>query len=226
MKELILKWASIFSLSIWFVIQSCNPVTLVKPLKSKQMAASASFGGPLIKFSGLVIPVPFTSLQLGYGLKEKTTITGGLNVTSLAFGVGQFDLGILQGIVNQDNSTKIGLSAYTKTHLLFDHWKSRFRWYPELGFNAYRQIGNEKNLLYAGASSWFETKFPKPERAAGNTWVPMLHIGYQRITEKWNFTYEVKWISPQTSNQNIVVDYIGAGQNGALGLYFGLTRKF
>jgi len=144
----------------------------------------------------------------------------------LAFGLGQFDLGLLRGIVNQDNSTKIGLSAFAKTHLFLDHWKSSFRWYPELGFNAYRQIGNEKNLLYAGASSWFETKFPKTERAAGNTWVPMLHIGYQRITEKWNFSYEFKWIAPQISNKNIVVDYIGAGQNGALGLYFGLTRKF
>lgn len=209
-----------------FLFQSCAPVTHVKPLKAKQMAVSASLGGPLIKFSGLVIPVPMTNLGFAYGLTNKTTLTSNLGTTSLAFGVGQVDFGILREIVSSENKSKIGVSGFAKTHLFLDKWKSQFRWYPELGINAFKEFKEGKNMVYAGASTWFETKFPTESSTSKNVWMPMFHIGFQKRTEKWNFNYEVKWIAPQMNNEKIVVDYVGIGSQGTLGLYFGLSRKF
>jgi hypothetical protein len=219
-----------FHLILYFLgiisLQNCAPVSLVKPLEKKKIAASASLGGPVIKFSGLIIPIPLSSAGVSYGLSDKTTLTSNVGITSLAFGVGQLDLGFLQLILNSENNYNVGLSGFGKAHLFMDRWKGDFRLYPEFGLNVFKEFGQGKHLLYSGGSGWFETRFPEPERNAKNIWIPMIHIGYQRVKAKWNLTYELKWIAPQENNQNIVVDYIGPSKNGSLGFYFGLTRKF
>jgi len=203
---------------------SCSPVTQVKPLEKNQMAVTASFGGPMIVYSKLPIPIPFCNAGFSYGLNSRVTASAQLGLTSLAFGVIQLDPGILYGIRMPENNHQIGISAFLKTHLLLDKWEGNFRWYPELGIQVYKEWG--RNMVYAGASGWFETRFPAEKRAAGNVWVPILNLGYTRQKTKWNLTAEAKWIAPNISKNDIVVDFIGPGTNGTLGLYLGLARKF
>jgi len=217
------------TLGLLFVIlilgfASCSPVTLVKPLEKNQKAVTASLGGPMIVYSDLPIPIPFCNAGFSYGINSRVTASAQLGLTSLAFGVFQLDPGILYGIQMPENNNQIGVSAFGKTHFMFDKWEGNFRWYPELGIQTYKEWG--KNLAYLGASGWFETRYPAEQRAAGNVWVPMLNFGYTRQNTKWNLTAEAKWIAPNISKEDIVVDFIGPGIHGALGLYFGLVRKF
>lgn len=205
-------------------IASCTPVTLVKPLEVKQKAVTAHLGGPMIRFSGMPIAMPLSSLGFAYGLHKKITASTNLGLTSMAFGVLQLDPGILYGIHQPTSPKQLGVSVFAKTHLMIDRWENNFRWYPEAGGQLYKEWG--KNLAYAGGSAWFETRYPKEKRAAGNPWIPMIHLGYVRQKPKWNLSVELKWIAPNISHKDIVVDYIGPGSNGALGVYFGLTRKF
>jgi len=209
-------------LTLGFV--SCSPVTLVKPIEKNQKAVTVSLGGPMIKFSGLPIPIPFCNGGFYYGLNSRLTAGAQLGLTSLAFGVIQLDPGILYGIRMPENNGKFGISTFVKTHLMLDKWKGNFRWYPELGIQTFRELG--ENMVYAGASSWFETRFPAGARSTGNIWVPMLNLGYIKRKTKWNFTAEAKWIAPNISKEDIVVDFIGPGTQGALGVYVGLVRKF
>lgn len=206
------------------VLTSCSTVTMVKPLEKNQKAVTASFGGPMIVFSSLPIPIPFCNAGFSYGLNSRLTVSTQLGLTSLAFGVIQLDPGVLYGIRMPENSSQVGISAFGKTHLMLDKWEGNFRWYPEIGIQAYKEWG--RNMVYGGASGWFETRFPAEKRTAGNVWVPMLNLGYTREKTKWNITAEAKWIAPNISKEDIVVDFIGPGKNGALGLYFGLARKF
>jgi hypothetical protein len=207
-----------------FGLASCSPVTLVKPLEKNQMAFLASLGGPMIVFSNVPIPIPFCNAGFSYGINARVTASAQLGLTSLAFGVIQMDPGILYGIRIPENNHQIGISAFLKTHLLLDKWEGNFRWYPETGIQAYKEW--DRNMVYAGASGWFETRFPAEKRAAENMWVPMLNLGYTRQKTKWNLTAEAKWIAPNINKGKIVVDFIGPGTNGALGLYVGLVKKF
>src|SRR5690242_18275035 len=75
------------------LLASCAPCRYVKPLAKKQSAASFSFGGPLIMFSGTPIPVPFTTIGYGYGLTDNVTTYGNVHTTSALFGNAQVDLG-------------------------------------------------------------------------------------------------------------------------------------
>jgi hypothetical protein len=213
-----------FLVLVLLILNSCAPVGLVKPLEKNQKAITANLGGPMIKFGGSPIPMPLSSVGFSYGLSSKFTATSNLGLTALAFGVGQLDLGVLYGIKKTEGPGSVGFSAFGKTHLMLDKWEKSFRWYPEAGIQAYTEWG--KNMLYAGGSGWLETRYPSVNRTAGNFWLPMIHAGFVRQNPKWNLSVELKWIAPNTSNEKIVVDYIGVAGAGAVGLYFGVVRKF
>jgi hypothetical protein len=206
------------------LLEACAPAGLVKPIEKGKHAVSGSFGGPAIWFAGMPIPVPLTSLNYHYGLKEKISLTAGTGLTSLAFGTGQINAGVLAGILVPSETQKMGLSAFVNTHFMLDRWQWNFRFYPEAGFHSYREFG--KHRLYAGASAWFETRFPAKARTSNNFWIPMMHAGWQKSGEKWQPSVELKWIAPNISSENLVVDYIGLAGRGSFGLYFGLLRKF
>jgi hypothetical protein len=54
----------------------------------------------------------------------------------------------------------------------------------------------------------------------------MVHTGWQLDGQKWQPSIEVKWIAPNQSSENLVVDYIAPGSKGAIGIYLGILRKF
>jgi hypothetical protein len=80
----IIKFLFIILLAYFF--QNCAPSRFVKPLAKKQQAASFSFGGPIIKFAGAPIPIPFTTLAYGYGLTNKITGFGNNNYYQISSG--------------------------------------------------------------------------------------------------------------------------------------------
>lgn len=214
----------IFALACLLLAFSCSPSNLVKPLEKGQSAVSGSIGGPAILFSGIPMPLPLSSLNYHYGIRENLSLSAGTGLTSLAFGTAQVNAGLLAGIFRPSEQKKTGLSAFVNTHFLLDRWQWNFRFYPEAGFHSYREFGNHR--FYAGGSAWFETRFPENRRTSGNFWIPMLHAGWQKSGSRWQPSVELKWIAPNQSSEHLVVDYIGPGGRGAYGLYFGLLRKF
>ena len=84
---------------------SCAPCCSVKPLEKGKYAAGINLGGPLFDFSGMTIPIPFSSIGGGYGLTKNTTIYSNLHTTSLLFKVYMIDAGIKQSIITKRIST-------------------------------------------------------------------------------------------------------------------------
>jgi hypothetical protein len=203
---------------------SCAPSLVVKPLKKGEKVLAVHLGGPMIRFSGLPIPVPLSGAEFHYGLSDKTTAGAGLGLTSLGFGTGQLNLGITSQLVSEENRLKTGISGVLKAHFLLDRWEKNFRFYPETGFHVFRQTGRQR--WYAGASAWFETRFGGRQRTSENIWVPMLHAGWQKAEGRWQPSAEIKWIAPGEDSRNLVVDYIAPAGRGSLGVYLGLKRTF
>jgi hypothetical protein len=205
-------------------IVACAPSTVVKPLKKNERVLAAHLGGPLITFSGLPMPVPLSGVEYHQGMSDRLSLGAGLALTALSFGNAQINLSATAGLIPEDNKLKTGLSAFAKTHFIFESWQNNFRFYPETGFHLYRQTGNQR--WYAGGSAWFETIYGERKRSSSNIWVPMLHAGWQKAEGSWRPSVEIKWIAPSQQSDNLVVEYIGPAGKGSFGLYFGITKSF
>jgi len=220
-------------------LASCAPARFVEPLKSGQQVITGNFGGAVAKIPGIgSIPIPFTAIGYGRGLTDKTTVFGNLHTTSLLFGIGQTDLGVSQGIWKND---RMGVSAQGSMNILVDFYTGANRFWPQLDANYYVKYGkNSKpvqldalckvdskhyNFFYTGISNWFDPyKTESQGRPNAQFWIPSVQLGHQWIRPNWSYQAELKMLAPNQSNQNVVVDYPSLLQNnGAIGLYFGIT---
>jgi hypothetical protein len=208
---------------------SCAPARFVKPLEEGEQAVAFNAGGPLIGFAGTTIPVPFTALTYGKGISENTTAFGSLHLTSLAYGNVQTDIGVVREIYAQDTAKPLlpGISLTPAVNLVYGTFGNQFKIWPQFDMNFYWNIHQNKNFFYAGISNWLELGF---ERAHGERqqkhWIFNPHAGIFGRSGKWNSSLEVKYIAPNVSNKDMVVDYRSIGPNGAIGVYYTLMRRF
>ncbi len=220
--------------SFWFVtllpiamfIVGCSPTALVKPLNKGQWSAGGSFGGPLIGFGDLTIPVPFTAVGAGYGLDSNATITARFYPTAALFGVAQVDAGFLYQW-RKSERWKPGISTLPQAMFAIDRWEGRASFYPSLDINAWWDVNSRGDFLYIGSANWFELRGTGAlDREQTQRWIPAFHAGYTISKTKWNTSFELKYLAPGSSNENLVVDYKAPTQNGAIALFVSLTRKF
>ena len=204
---------------------SCNVTRVVKPLEKGEKTLSGSFGGPGIVFAGAPLPLPLTSLSYAHGLDTGLTLSVGLHTTSLAFGVMQADamLGIQ---VLKTKSEKFGITASPGMHFMYDFNGKNFRNYPQLEALCWWQYGEKPNLFYGGAGTWVELLRTKAHgQVQNNELLPWVMIGHQFHRPKWSYTTEIKYLGFQNKSTKLVVDYISPGHRGALGFYFGISRR-
>lgn len=204
----------------------CAPSRYVKPLAKKQSAASFSFGGPLIKFSGAPIPIPFSTLGYGYGVTTQVTAYGNLHSTSLLFGNLQLDAGATMQLYKKEN--KFGLTASPALQLAYKvRNKTGFRIWPSADVNTYFHFKQKPSYLYAGINSWFELSGLKAHNEIQQRRVlPNIQLGYVIVKTKWQHQFECKYLGIGIPNLPGVVDYVGISGKGSLGIYYSLIRKF
>ena len=219
-------------LFIGILIGSCAPTRFVKPIEHKKHVISANLGGPIITIPGVAtMPIPFTSVGYGYGLKPKTTLFGNWHTTAAVFGVIQFDCGVSQLLWKND---KMGVSVSPSLNFFSDVYEKNTQLYPQIDANYYFDYYRKEkkgrvnqNYFYGGFSNWFQLQ---SKAAHGldlkNRMIFSPQLGHVFERGKWNYTLEVKFLAPYLSNQNIVVDYVSPfGKRGAMGAYFGLNYK-
>lgn len=208
------------------IASACNPTRVVKPLGKGELQGGVSLGGPAITMGSLPVLVPLTSIHAAYGYSENTSVFGSLQTTSLLFGVIHTDIGVTKHIKKQ-NGYMPAISTSAIVNFMVDRWDWRSSVLPQLDVNFYWQYKQKPNVLYTGLQNWLELR---TTRAHGEiqpvNWLPAISLGHQWVKQKYNWQLEARYIGFTQSNKNIVVDYISPGNNGALGLYFGVQRKF
>lgn len=215
-----------FSIIALLFLWNCAPSRYVKPLAKNQSAASFSFGGPLIQFSGAPIPIPFSTLGYAYGVTTDATTYGNLHSTSLLFGNLQLDAGATMQLYKKES--KFGLTASPAVQLAYNvRNKTGFRIWPSADINTYFHFRQKPSYLYAGVNSWFELSALKAhQQVQQRKAIPNVQLGYVIVKTKWQHQFECKYLGIGIPNLPGVVDYIGISGKGSLGIYYSLVRKF
>jgi hypothetical protein len=205
---------------------ACNPTRIVQPIPKDQVLVGANFGGPGIMLGSAPLPIPLTSIYTAYGFSETTTAFFSLHTTAMSFGVFQTDLGFTRQLLAPSKFMP-GISVSPIANMMFDKWEHKFSLYPQLDINAYWNYGSKKNMVYTSLNNWFELRSKRAHAEPQLThWLPSVGIGHQWNNKKYNIQCELKYVAPTEKNTEIVVDYISPGSFGALGFYFGISRKF
>ena len=208
---------------------ACTTQKIVKPLDRGQQQVSANLGGPLIGFGGLTIPIPLSSINYARGLTDSLSIHAGLQTTSLLYKTIQLDAGVTYGILKPD-AWKPGLSVSGSLNFLADMREGNLSLYPQLDANLYWDYG-KSHFMYVGSTNWIELRGTKAhERTQQKRLLTGIQFGNTFTTSKWNYTIESKWLAPTRSSLYSVVNYksynFGGEPKGAVGIYFGVARKF
>ncbi len=205
---------------------ACNTTRFVKPLKQKEVAVGLDFGGPLINFGKAKIPVPFSSVAVGYGVDSTFTVFGGLHITALAFGTAQLDLGITKQVLAPQKGWIPGISLSPKLNLMADVFKGNFRIYPELGSNFYwKYLKKQDHFFYLAVASWFDF-WPTQKGLPKQYLHPVFALGHTFENAKMRYTVEAKLIGVNSSNKGGPIQFNGIGDRGTWGFYISVFRKF
>ncbi len=209
---------------LFLFVTACAPSRLVTPLKKDELALGAGFGGPLIKLGNAVIPIPYATIQGGYGVTSDITVTGGAHLTAAAFGVAMFETGALFNVWNKD-SLKQGITAHVNLNTAFGH--QAFRIWPQTDLNYYYRL-NKKSALYSGVSAWYELNGNTLHGEPQSTFIiPSWQAGYTYSPSSWTWQLEAKVIAPHEDNRYVVADYISPlGSKGAFGVYVTVSKRF
>jgi hypothetical protein len=221
------SFLAITLLSVAFLASRCAPTRIVKPLEKGEQQIGLSLGGPLIKFSGAVIPIPMTSVSYARGINSSLTAYGGVALTDLAFGNLHLDLGVTKGLL-QPAGWRPGVSVSPSLHYIVNFKSGDSRLYPVLDANAYWNVTAKNNVAYVGLSNWFELNALRAHGEKQNdTWIPSAQFGYMfNGRGNMRYTVEGRYMAWFNDNVKLVPDYVSPGSKGALGLYFGINKGF
>jgi hypothetical protein len=204
------------------LISSCAPSRYVEPLDKEEWSVGASFGGPVIDFGG-PLPMPITSIDVGYGLDSNLTVFGGLHTTSALFGNGQIDLGLTYRFIKQ-NGALPNVSVSPSFNMIYDFGDRSGNFWPVLDANAYWNYGQRRSYFYVGINNYFELSSTGANvQPQDYYWLFNPQVGHVlKLNEgRGAFTTEIKYLGPYIDNSYAFVPFLPPGNRGALGFYIG-----
>lgn len=218
-----------FLILVACTLGACTAQRVVKPLAKSEQQISVNLGGPLIGFGSLTIPIPLSSINYANGISDKLTVHGGLQTTSLLYRTFQLDAGATYGLLENKGWTP-GVSISGSINVLSDMREHNSRLYPQLDANLYWDYG-KNHFMYVGSTNWIELRNTKAhDEFQEKRILSGIQFGNTWNTDRWSYTVESKWLAHTRSSLNSVVDYktysFGGEPLGAVGLYFGIARRF
>lgn len=219
----------IYYLFILIVLGSCAPSRFVEPIEKGKISVGASLGGPLIEFGNAPIPVPLSSLDVGYGINQNLTIFGGIHTTALFFGNLQMDYGCSYRFLKQKNKYTPNLSGSAGFNFIWSPSAKKADFWPIIDLNAYWNYGKNQHYFYVGVNNYFELKgtrtLDQPQQYP-IVFSPQIGHVLKGKERSWEFLAEIKFIAPYAPNDKVFVPYTLSGNNGATGIYLGYRKYF
>lgn len=218
---------ALISLLVICTMMACNTTRVVKPLKAKEVMVGVDAGGPIFKFAGTSIPVPFSSVSVAYGLDSMVTLHAGANITSALFGNVHLDLGAVASLYRSQKPFLPSISGGVSTQLITNVLDGGFRVFPVLDVNMYWQYApKHQHYLYLNYGAWFNF-FKRPHnQPLQQVYFPRIALGHTFENAKMRYTLEVDYSAIGVKNGGVPLVFKGIDGHGALGVHVGVARKF
>jgi hypothetical protein len=201
---------------------ACTPARVIETLPKGTTQIQGNFGGPMIEFAGLKIPIPATAIAVNHGITDKTTLSGGIHLTSLAFENYQIDLGVHHQLL-KPNGKKPGITGSLQMNVFQSMYHKDFRLWPETQLAGYWKIKSSTVFIQPGA--WWELSATKAfQEPQTNRWIPYISIGARFPHKSWNFGLDIRYMGMNLSNQDKIVYYATPFNKGASGVYLSATK--
>ncbi|MGB1102536.1 MAG: hypothetical protein ACPG21_02815 [Crocinitomicaceae bacterium] len=205
------------------LISSCTASRFVEPLDKDEISIGASFGGPIIDFGG-PLPMPITSVEVGYGLDSSLTVFGGWHTTAAIFGNAQIDLGCSYQFLEQDRFIP-NLSVSPSINMIYDFGDRNGNIWPVLDINAFWNYGQRSSYFYAGFNNYFELNSTGAnDQPQDRYWLFSPQIGHvlKGKNGRGQLTTEFKFFGPYIENSYAFVPFMPiTGNGGARGFFIG-----
>jgi hypothetical protein len=215
----------LFIVSVFF-LEACHVSRVIQPLDKGEHQIGLGAGGPTIELGGNVLPVPLSSIHYAYGWQDRTTLFGGLHLTSLGYGVAQVDIGGTYGFL-EPSSWKPGLSTSVSGNFLLDFWTYTPSLYPQLDANLYWNYGQKQHVAYLGATNWLELRSMRSHGVVQDRrFLSGIQLGTSINHQLWSFGLEGKWLAPTRDSRNVTVAYKGFNGMGATGIYLTINKRW
>ncbi len=216
-----IKFIPILSIFLFF-FGSCAPSRFVEPLKKKELSVGASFGGPALDY-GVPVPLPLTSIEIGYGIDTNLTVFGAIHTSAILFGNMQLDAGVTYRILKQKKYIP-NISISPSFNFIHNLSKGSTKFWPILDLNSYWNYGQRNNYFYIGVNNYFElSKTMALDQPQSRNWLVNPQIGHviKGKRENWQFTTEFKLLGPNIDNSYAFIPYASFGKKGAMGIFLG-----
>lgn len=211
---------------IVFVVTGCTSSRFVKPLDKGQKAFFGNFGGPLIEFSEIPMPIPFATIGYGQGIHHDITLYSAIDLTSAIFGVWHHEIGMSANILKLKNN--YAFSVQPGMHM-FQNLQTfnAFRMYPVMDISFYKQLPQQQYEFYCNGRFWINAYANQnPEWQGYSPITTGIYFGLQKHNKQWGHQFELGCIAPNTPNTPNVVNFIGLQGKGALVLHYSILRYF
>jgi hypothetical protein len=197
------------------LLVGCGHATSVRPTPKDVIQAEASVGGPLVRLSGLTVPVPLSTAGVRYGLGDSYDVAAHLHLTSLSFGVAGLDIGSTWMPVPQ-NGALPALSLSSRLYG-FSNVRNGPRAYLELTGSA-SYLAGEHFLTYLSATGLVQF--------AGGSPLLSVSAGEELRFGRFGAQLELRWYEPNIATGYQVVDWVSLGGQGGLGVVLGFNYRF
>lgn len=216
------KINSLLFIALMSLIFGCAPARFVEPLNKNEWSIGGNFGGPLLDLNA-PIPIPLSAVEIGYGLDSNLTVFGAVHTTAALFGNVQMDGGVTYQFIEQDKYLP-NISTSPSFNFIYNFENGTGKVWPIIDLNAWWNYGKRKNYFYVGVNNYFElSAMNADEQPIRQHWIFNPQFGHllKDKRERWQFTAEIKWLSPVNDNSYAFVPYNTLGTRGALGFYVG-----
>ena len=206
------------------LLLSCAANHGVRPLGKGNVAATGSFGGPVIEAFGGPFPMPLSTLGVRYGLSDRSDVHASVH-PSLAgmFGLIGVDAGASYLVAPQLGPRPALLVDGTLLVVGGDTVEGD----PEGGVRAFVDTallaswswGERGHLAYTGAELFLQ---PSPWRLYG---APVLGNRFQ-VSRRLGLALELRWIDPWAPTEHLTVEFYAPRRHGAVTVHAGLHVGF
>lgn len=204
-----------FLILIAILLTGCGVTQPVRPVEEGTTHVIASFGGPIIPFAGIAIPVPYLNIGAMYGYQPNLTIYGNAHLTALLFKDVGLDAGIAARMM-PEKGVRPEITLNVRGYFFWDAFRGNItRFYPMGTITGSYETG-ERSLLYFGADNLYQI-------TTSDLFVsPFIGYGFP-FGESTILQVETKWAAMNHDTRHGIFEGTASvGGKGNIGLYVGL----